>query len=55
MAPSVINLSLGTEDDGDPDDPVRVACRAAIQQGIWVIAGAGNDGPDSGHHQLSRL
>jgi subtilisin family serine protease len=41
IAPSLINLSLGTEDT-EPDDPLRVACRAAIQRGIWVIAAAGN-------------
>lgn len=47
-APWVINLSLGAADDGNPNNPVRVACRAAIDKGIWVIAAAGNSGPASG-------
>ena len=45
FAPWVINLSLGSPDDGDPYNPLRVACRAAIERGIWVIAAAGNTGP----------
>ena len=45
IAPHVINLSLGAIDDGNPDDPLRVACRAAISNGIWVVASAGNSGP----------
>ncbi len=46
MYPSVINLSFGGEDDGDPDNPVRVACRQASQiYGLDVIAAAGNFGP----------
>ncbi len=46
MYPNVINLSLGGEDDGDPDNPVRAACRAAsIEYGLDVIAAAGNTGP----------
>jgi len=45
IAPSVINLSLGGPDDGNPDNPLRVACRAAIDRGIWVIASVGNNGP----------
>lgn len=47
-APSVINLSLGGPDDGNPYNPVRVACRVATERGIWVIGAAGNSGPDSG-------
>jgi len=43
----VINLSLGGPDDGNPDNPLRVACRAAVERGIWVIAPAGNQGPIS--------
>ncbi len=44
--PNVINLSLGGEDDGDPDNPVRAACRqASIDYGLDVIAAAGNSGP----------
>ncbi|MFC1906826.1 S8 family serine peptidase [Chloroflexota bacterium] len=46
MYPNIINLSLGGEDDGDDDNPVRVACRqASIDYGIDVIAAAGNTGP----------
>lgn len=44
IAPSVINLSLGGPDDGNPNNPMRVACRAAIERGIWVVAAAGNMG-----------
>lgn len=45
IAPSVINLSLGGPDDGDINNPLRVACRAAIDRGIWIFASAGNAGP----------
>lgn len=45
IAPRTINLSLGSPDDGDPDNIMRVACRAAIEAGIWVVAAAGNEGP----------
>ncbi len=46
LYPNVINLSLGGEDDGDPDNPVRAACRTASQvYGLDVIAAAGNFGP----------
>jgi serine protease AprX len=46
LYPNVINLSLGAEDDGDPDNPVRAACRQASQiYGLDVIAAAGNSGP----------
>lgn len=46
MYPNVINLSLGGEDDGDADNPVRAACRIARQEyGLDVIAAAGNSGP----------
>jgi serine protease AprX len=48
LFPYVINLSLGKEDDGDPYDPLRVACRAAIGKGIFVTAAAGNFGPQMG-------
>ncbi len=44
-APWVINLSLGGHDDNNPYNPLRIACRAAIDRGIWVIAAAGNEGP----------
>lgn len=46
IAPTVINLSLGAEDDGNPNNILRVACRAAIEKSIWVFASAGNGGPD---------
>ncbi len=46
MYPNVVNLSFGGEDDGDPDNPVRAACRqASIDYGLDVIAAAGNFGP----------
>lgn len=46
IAPSVINVSLGSPDDGNPNNIMRVACRAAIENGVWVICAAGNDGPE---------
>jgi serine protease AprX len=46
MYPNVINLSLGGEDDGDQDNPVREACRQATTvYGLDVIAAVGNAGP----------
>jgi serine protease AprX len=46
LYPNIINLSLGGEDDGDDDNPVRVACRqASLDYGLDVIAAAGNSGP----------
>ena len=46
LYPNVINLSLGAEDDGDPDNPVRAACRKASTEYVLdVIAAAGNSGP----------
>ncbi len=46
LYPNVINISLGGEDDGDVDNPVRVACRQASQTyGLDVVAAAGNFGP----------
>jgi len=46
LYPNVLNISFGGEDDGDPDNPVRVACRQASQEyGLDVIAAAGNFGP----------
>ena len=46
--PYGINLSLGKEDDGDPFDPLRIACRAALDRGLWIGAAAGNYGPGPG-------
>lgn len=45
--PLVINLSLGAPDDGDFNNPLREACRAAYEQGVQVSAAAGNGGPDA--------
>lgn len=44
ITPSVINLSLGCPDSSNPDDILRVACRAAIERNIIVVAAAGNGG-----------
>jgi len=46
IAPVVINLSIGAEDPGNPNDPLRVACRAALESRIWITAAAGNSGPE---------
>ncbi len=47
MYPNTIHISLGSEDDGDPDNPMRVACRTAVEEyGLQVIAAAGNGGPN---------
>lgn len=48
LAPNVINLSLGSIDDGNPNSALRVACRAAIKAGIMVFAACGNQGPNPG-------
>jgi len=49
LYPNVINISLGAEDDGDEDSPVRVACRTAVDEyGLQVIAAAGNGGDRPG-------
>jgi len=46
MYPNTINISLGGEDDGDPDNPMRTACRTAVEEyGLQVMAAAGNQGP----------
>jgi len=46
LYPNVINISLGGDDDGDPDNPVRIACRqASTDYGLDVVAAAGNFGP----------
>ncbi len=47
IAPVVINLSVGALDPGNVNDPLRIACRAALENRIWVIAAAGNEGPES--------
>lgn len=44
--PNTIHISAGSEDDGDSDNIMRVACRTAIEEyGLEVIASAGNLGP----------
>jgi serine protease AprX len=48
LAPVVINLSIGEDDDGNPYDAVRSACRAAVASGMYVVAAAGNAGPTPG-------
>lgn len=45
IAPTVINLSLGGPDDGNPSNPLRVACRAAVDNNIFIFASVGNSGP----------
>jgi len=44
IAPNVINMSLGSPDDGNPDNPIRVACRVVMGRGIVIVAAAGNNG-----------
>lgn len=47
--PNVLNISVGGDDDGDGDNPVRVACQNAVQNyGLQIVAAAGNDGPTAG-------
>lgn len=46
IAPVVINLSIGGVDPGNPNDPLRVACRVALENRIWITAAAGNSGPE---------
>ncbi len=48
IAPVLINMSIGAVDTGNPDDPLRVACRAALEYRIWLSAAAGNNGPGQG-------
>lgn len=50
-----VNISFGAPDDGDPDNPMRVACRAAITEiaeetgvRLIIVAAAGNKGPNPG-------
>ena len=46
LASNATKLSLGSEDDGDPDNPVRVACREVVgKYGIDVVAAACNKEP----------
>ena len=51
MYPNIINMSVGSEDDGDPDDPIRLACReiyAKAGNKLLLYAAAGNAGPNPG-------
>lgn len=48
LYPSGLNMSWGAPDDGDPDNPIRVACRALPEHGLLAFASAGNDGPNPG-------
>jgi len=49
LYPNIINISLGAEDDGDEDNPVRVACRTAVEEyGLQILAAAGNTGDKPG-------
>ena len=45
--PTVVNISAGAPDDNDPNDIIRVACRAVIAQGIYIGAACGNGGPSA--------
>lgn len=46
MYPNILNMSFGTPDDGDTDNPIRVACRRAVRDfGLEVIVSCGNEGP----------
>ncbi|GAH43767.1 unnamed protein product, partial [marine sediment metagenome] len=44
LAPNIINMSLGSPDDNNPDNPLRVASRAVMSRGIVIVAAAGNNG-----------
>lgn len=48
MFPTGMNASWGMVDTADPDEPVRVALRAANEMGLVCIASAGNGGPEAG-------
>lgn len=48
IAPNVINLSLGSVDDNNPDNPMRVSCKAVMGMGIVIVAAAGNNGAVAG-------
>lgn len=51
MHPNAVNLSWGTEDDGDPDNPLKLVIREAATvgpEGLAIVAAAGNGGPSPG-------
>ncbi|GAI83173.1 unnamed protein product, partial [marine sediment metagenome] len=43
-----MNLSWGAPDDGDPDNPIRLVCKAAFEARIGSVVAAGNGGPAPG-------
>jgi len=46
--PNVANISLGAPDDPDPDSPLKLAARIAMEEyQLEVIASAGNSGPEA--------
>ncbi len=45
IAPCVVNISVGSEDDGNYDDVLRIGVRALLARGMLVVAAAGNSGP----------
>jgi serine protease AprX len=45
----IVNMSFGAEPDDDPsEDPLALAAQALVQQGIVVVAAAGNNGEVNG-------
>jgi serine protease AprX len=44
LAPNIVNMSLGSPDDDDVNNPLRAACRALIAMGVVIVAAAGNSG-----------
>lgn len=45
LRPNIINMSFGGPDDGDADNPIRLALHAAADAGMGLVAAAGNYGP----------
>jgi len=43
----IISISFGTDSAGSPDDPLSKMADAAVEEGIVVVAAAGNSGPIS--------
>ncbi|MHA1144603.1 MAG: S8 family serine peptidase [Candidatus Helarchaeota archaeon] len=41
----IVSMSLGFYGDPDPDHPISLAVDAAVQKGVIVVAGVGNEGP----------
>jgi serine protease AprX len=44
ISPNIINMSVGSPDDGNPDNPIRLACQAVMALGMVIVAAAGNNG-----------